>query len=283
MAGERFNVGELEVFHLRASRFRLDGGTMFGVVPRPLWERASPPDGRNRVELACNCLLVRQPGQLTLIDTGCGQDWTPREQEIFAFDPNHSLSLALASLGVRPEEINRVILTHLHFDHAGGATHNQGGHPVPLFPNAAHLVQRREWEDALDGVSIMKSSYRPECLLPLEQRGLLHLLDGDTRLDGAMSLFVTGGHTAGHQGVRIAGGGRTLVYPGELLPTAAHLRLHWNMAYDMFPYQTLLSKRAFLAQAQAGNWTLALNHDPHRRWSRLVERAGGLEAEEAEI
>ncbi|MCC7262125.1 MAG: MBL fold metallo-hydrolase [Candidatus Latescibacteria bacterium] len=273
------HLGDLQVQHLPASRFRLDGGTMFGVVPRPLWEQVSPPDARNRVELACNCLLVRQAGGLTLVDTGCGQEWAPREQEIFAFDPVHTLVAALSRAGVQPEQITRVVLTHLHFDHAGGTVHRREGQLQPLFTNATYLVQRGEWEEALAGVSIMKSSYRPDALQPLGRSGQLRLLDGDTDLDGELSVFVTGGHTAHHQGVCIRAGGRTLLYPGELVPTQAHLRLHWNMAYDMFPYQTLTRKKAFLAEAVTRQWILAWDHDPHLPWSRIIGDGDRLRAE----
>ncbi len=279
LVGGRLSFGDLELIQLRASRFRLDGGTMFGVVPRPLWERASPPDALNRVELGCNCLLVKQPGDLTLIDTGCGEAWTAREEQIFALDPQHTLRTALAAAEVCPEQITRVILTHLHFDHAGGAVWAPAGRAVPLLSNASYFVQRREWQDALAGVSIMKSSYRPEQLMPLQESGQLSFLDGDTVLDDQISTFVTGGHTAGHQGVRIEAGGRTLVYPGELLPTNAHLRLHWNMAYDMYPYQTLSRKSAFLDQAQALGWIIAWDHDPRLCWSRLVGPPGQPVAE----
>jgi glyoxylase-like metal-dependent hydrolase (beta-lactamase superfamily II) len=274
MAPSRLQLGDLEVYHLCASRFRLDGGTMFGVVPRPLWEQVLAPDQRHRVELACNCLLLRQAGELTLIDTGCGSQWTPREQEIFAFDPAHTLAGALAAAGFAPEQVTRVILTHLHFDHAGGA---------PFLPRAAYLVQRGEWEDAVQGRSIMKSSYRPEVLRLLQESGRLRLLEGDTELDGEISLVVTGGHTAHHQGVWVRAGGHTLVYPGELLPTRAHLRPHWNMAYDMFPYHTLTRKRAFLAQALAEGWIIAWDHDPQLRWSRLEGDGENLLPAEVEI
>ncbi|MBI2506470.1 MAG: MBL fold metallo-hydrolase [Candidatus Latescibacteria bacterium] len=270
----RLQLDGLEVFHLCASRFRLDGGTMFGVVPRPLWEKVLPPDERNRVELSCNCLLVRQGKNLTLIDTGCGSTFTPREQDIFAFDTSHTLSRALAEAGFAPEQVTRVLLTHLHFDHAGGALHFEGGRLRPLFTQATYLVQRGEWEDALQGHSIMKSSYRPQALLPLEESGQLRLLDGDTPLDGHLSTFVTGGHTAHHQGIMIRTDTHTLVYPGELVPTRAHLRLHWNMAYDMFPYQTLTRKRDFLARAAVQHWIVAWDHDPALPWNRL-EASGG--------
>lgn len=278
----RLQLGQVEVVHLCASRFRLDGGAMFGVVPRPLWEKQLPPDERHRVELACNCLLVRGAGRLTLVDTGCGDRFTAKEQEIFGFDPALSMGRALAQAGAGREEISQVILTHLHFDHAGGALRLESGDLRPAFPRAAYLVQRGEWEDALEGRSIMKNSYRPAELRALEDSGQLRFLEGDTQLDAQLSTFVTGGHTAHHQGVLIRGSGRTLVYPGELVPTRAHLRLHWNMAYDMSPYQTLTRKREFLEQAAAHHWIVAWNHDPGVPWSRLSRQGENWAAVEAE-
>lgn len=277
------SLGGTEVIPLRASRFRLDGGTMFGVVPRPLWEQVAPADARNRVELACNCLLVRQTTGLTLVDTGCGQDWSAREEQIFGFDPACTIAGALASLGIEPDQVGQVVLTHLHFDHAGGAVHFRDGAWRPFFPNARYLVQRGEWQDASAGISIMKSSYRPEALLPLATTGQLELLDGDTDLGGGLTTFVTGGHTAHHQGIFVRGGGRTLVFPGELVPTRSHLRLHWNMAYDMFPYQTLTGKKRFLAQALAQQWLVAWDHDPQVFASWLAEDGDQLRAVEVEI
>lgn len=271
-------LGDIEVYHLCASRFRLDGGTMFGVVPKTLWEKVAPPDQRNRVELACNCLLVRQDRDLTLVDTGCGSTFSPREQEIFAFAPGYTLPEVLAAAGFTPDQVTRVVLTHLHFDHAGGALELVDGSLRPAFPRAAYLAQRGEWNDALQGYSIMKSSYRPESLRPLEASGQLHLLDGDTDLDGQLGTLVTGGHTAHHQAVVLRAGGHTLVYPGELVPTRAHLRLHWNMAYDMFPYQTLTRKQAFLAQALAEGWLIAWDHDPGLPWSRLAAAGEHIQA-----
>lgn len=282
MPVHRLRLGEIEITPLCASRFRLDGGAMFGVVPRPLWEKPCPPDERNRIELACNCLLIRAAGDLTLIDTGCGDRFTPREQEIFSFDLALSIEKALAQAGVRREEISQVILTHLHFDHAGGALTLAQDGLRPTFPQAVYLVQRGEFEDALQGRSIMKSSYRPEDLRPLEHSGQLRFLEGDTRLGPHLSTAVTGGHTAHHQGVCIQAGGRTLVYPGELVPTRAHLRLHWNMAYDMFPFQTLTRKREFLEQAGSQGWIVAWNHDPACPWSRLVRQGENWAATEVE-
>ena len=265
----RLLLGGTEITHLCGGRFRLDGGAMFGVVPKPLWDRVAPADTDNRVALACNCLLLRTASGLTLVDTGLGTRFSEREQAIFSIDPNSVLTTALDRTGHLAENIDRVLLTHLHFDHCGGALTPTPQGLQATFPRAEYLVQRGEWDDARQGKSIMKSSYRPDDLDALAQSGRLRFLDGDTDLGEGISTFVTGGHTAHHQGVLVRAGGQTLAYPAELVPTRAHLRLYWNMAYDMAPYQTFQDKAAFLEEACRHDWIVAYDHDPETPWSRL--------------
>jgi glyoxylase-like metal-dependent hydrolase (beta-lactamase superfamily II) len=261
--------GELEITSLVASRFRLDGGAMFGVVPKPLWSHPCPPDEHNRVALAANVLLIRYGSDLTLVDTGCGEYFSAKEQQIYGFSPHSSVRSALSALGIRPEQITRVILTHLHFDHVGGTLIQSGGQTVPLFPNATHLIQRGEWEDAMAARSIMKSSYQPKALSYLKDHGLIRFIEGDTCISSHISTFQISGHTAHHQGIKILATGQTLVYPGELIPTRAHLSPYWNMGYDMSPYKTLTDKRHFCADAHEQNWLVAWDHDPEVAWSYL--------------
>ncbi len=246
---------------------------MFGVVPKALWDPVAPADQHNRVALSCNCLLLRNAAGLTLIDTGLGTRFSEREQAIFAIDKQAVLTAALSQAGYQPEDVDRLILTHLHFDHCGGALETTPQGLQAAFPRADYLVQRGEWNDARQGKSIMKSSYRPDDLQTLERSGRLRLIDGDTDLGQGLSTFVTGGHTAHHQGVIIRDGGQILAYPGELVPTRAHLRLYWNMAYDMDPYTTFQGKAAWLEEACRGDWIIAYDHDPETPWSRLQKNA----------
>ena len=265
----RLQLGDIEIVHIDAGRFRLDGGAMFGVVPKPLWEIQAPPDAFNRIEMACNCLLICDRNDLTLIDTGPGDRFSAKEQEFFDFDPHIRLSTSLTEAGFRPEQVTQVVLTHLHFDHAGGTLCQTANGIEPTFPRAAYVVQQGEWDDAIQGRSTMRSSYRPDDLKILQSSGQLRFIRGNVELGSGMSTFVTGGHTEHHQGIIIRAGGRTLAYPADLIPTRPHLRPYWNMAYDMFPYQTLMRKREFMQQACEQNWIVAWDHDLQKLWSKL--------------
>src|SRR5205823_409620 len=193
-------IGNYTVDIVNAGPFRLDGGSMFGIIPKPLWERERRADERNRIQLAANCPLLRGRGEVLLIDSGNGTKLGPKEQEIFALDPAITLLGSLAGLGVRAEAVTLVLYTHLHMDHCGGGTiAGPDGAAVPTFPNARYCVQRQEWEDALTNRSTMRVSYRPENLLPLHESGQLQLLDGDTELLPGIRTIVTGGHTRAHQ------------------------------------------------------------------------------------
>ena len=269
----RLWLGEAEAVHLPGGTFRLDGGTMFGVVPKALWQRACPPDEHNRIRLACNCLLINTASERILLDTGFGTRHSARERAIYGLglDSDATLPRSLAAAGVQPTDITLVALTHLHFDHFSGCLIEQDGAWAPLFPNAVHAVQRGEWDDALAGRSTMRSSYRPEDLHALARQVELRFLSGDGELAPGLAAFVTGGHTRAHQGFRFAAGGHTLVYPGELIPTRLHLRPYWNMAYDVFPYQTLTRKQHFVAEAAAQGWIVAWDHDPDAPWSRIAQ------------
>lgn len=268
---QHLSLSEVDIVHLPAGHFCLDGGTMFGVVPKVLWQREFAPDADNRIRLACNCLLLRIDGELILIDTGIGERFSAREREIYGIDGVETLRNSLAAAEIAPCDITMVALTHLHFDHCCGSLISTGNELSPLFPNAKHVIQRGEWEDALAGRSTMKSSYRPEELQTLANCVELHLIEGSEKLAPGFETFVTGGHTQWHQGFRLRAGDHTLIYPGELIPTRTHLRPYWNMAYDMFPHQTLTQKREFTAQAAAERWIIAWDHDPTTPWSRIVQ------------
>ena len=265
------DLGDAEAVHLPGGDFRLDGGTMFGVVPKALWQRECPPDERNRIRLSCNCLLLKTGRELALLDAGFGERFSRRERAMYGMDGAQALRGSLAAAGVAPEAITMVALTHLHFDHFCGCLIQGPTGLAPLFPNAIHAVQRGEWDDALAGRSTMRTSYRPEELHTLARRVEVRFLDGDSELAPGLTTFVTGGHTRAHQGFRLEAGGHVLVYPGELIPTRLYLRPYWNMAYDMFPYQTSTRKQHFAAEAAARGWIVAWDHDPDAPWSRIVQ------------
>jgi len=194
------NLGDILLHSLSDGFFGLDGGAMFGVVPKPVWERTNPPDERNRIRLALRPLLVVTAKERVLIDTGIGDKWDARNTDIYRIEHTDTIDSSLARAGFHPEDITKVVLTHLHFDHAGAATKlNSSGKPVPRFPNARYYVQQREWEAALNPNRRSKASYLPQDFLPLQEAGLLELVDGNSELVPGLELVLTGGHTPGHQ------------------------------------------------------------------------------------
>jgi glyoxylase-like metal-dependent hydrolase (beta-lactamase superfamily II) len=267
-------LGEIRVHVLQGGRFALDGGAVFGVVPRALWERAHPPDERNRVRLACNLALVETGGQRVLIDTGLGDKWTDKQREIYCVERGAGVLEALAGLGLGPDDIDVVVNTHLHFDHAGGNTRLRDGRAVPSFPRARYVVQLGEWEDATRPHERSHASYLEENFVPLAEARQLETVQGEQEVAAGVRVVPVGGHTAYHQLVLIEGGGRTLALPTDLLATAAHLPLAWLMAYDLFPLGTLAAKRKLLKEAAENDWLLLLYHDPAAPLARVREEKG---------
>jgi glyoxylase-like metal-dependent hydrolase (beta-lactamase superfamily II) len=256
-------IGDIGVIVVSGGPFRLDGGGMFGIVPKLLWERTNPADDRNRIALNTNCALLSVAGRRALIDTGNGTKLSEKDREIFAIDPEITLVGSLAAAGVAPEEIDLVILTHVHLDHVGGAVLREpDGALRPTFPRARYCVQRGEWEDGVANRSTMRTSYRPENLLPLQEAGLLELIEGDVELLPGVRTHVTGGHTRCHQAIFLESGGNRGVYFGDLVPTTSHLKGPYNMAYDLYPYDTMQRKLALLEQAAREEWLVIYDHEP---------------------
>lgn len=270
-------IGAFTVHLLSDGTFRLDGGAMYGVVPRTLWERQTPPDDKNRIPLALGCLLIRTPrGKNVLVDTGLSSkyDSNPKFTSLYSVDRSTTLRAELAALGLFPQDIHMVINTHLHFDHAGGNTELEAGRPRPQFPKAKYLSQRQEWEDAQSPHERNRASYLEENYAPVEEAGLLELADGDFLVEPGLKVFRSGGHTRGHQCVMIESEGKSAVFLGDLVPTRAHVPLPWIMGYDLLPVQTLEVKRGLLAQAKREGWTLLFQHDVQRRACVLREADG---------
>ena len=254
--------GEFEVTPLIDGLLRLDGGAMFGTVPKPMWEKRTTPDARNRIPLATRPLLVRTGAEIILIDGGVGGKMSPKEVEIYGIDRQPGIEGALAAHGVAPGDVTTVICSHLHFDHIGGLTKLVDGVPVPTFPNAVHHVRRGEWEDATHPHERNRASYLPGDFRPLESAGLIAFHEDDFDVRPGISARRTGGHTMHHELIRIESGGRVGIFTADLMPTSAHVDLPWIMGYDLYPMDTLQYKKKFLPEAIAGEYVIFFEHDP---------------------
>lgn len=273
-SGDRLEIGDIEIIRLVDGTFRVDGGAMFGVVPRTLWAKRAAPDAENRITLALNCFLIRTPEATVLVDTGVGPDVDRRYADFYSFERDPGLFGLLAGLGLGPDDIDIVVNSHLHFDHCGGNTlRTAAGRWAPAFPKARYVVQRGEWEQALHPIERDKPSYFPARLRPLGESKALSLLEGNAPVTPGVEAVLVPGHTAFHQGLKVVSGGRTFFFLGDAVPTAAHLDLPYIMSYDLYPVETYDNKKALLERAEAEGWFLAFSHDLHRPIGSL-RRAG---------
>ena len=256
-------LGAFEIYPLSDGRFALDGGAMFGVVPKVLWERCCPADEMNRIPLSVTALLIRAHGKHILVDTGLGAKEDGKFDRIFAVERRPTLYESLKRLGVHPEDIDLVIYTHLHFDHAGGNTmKSEDGSLRPAFPKARYVVQHGELEDAACANERTRASYRRDNFTPVTEHRQWEFLNGDTELLPGVKAIVTAGHTRWHQSVKIESEGEAAFFLGDLIPTVAHLPLPYIMGYDLFPIQTLETKRWVMDRAIEERWLLLFEHDP---------------------
>jgi glyoxylase-like metal-dependent hydrolase (beta-lactamase superfamily II) len=254
--------GSLEIVSLYDGHFRLDGGAMFGVVPKPLWERRAPADDRNRIRLSMRPLLVR--GERTMIvDAGVGEKMDAKSVEIYAIDRTPTLSQSLAQHRLSEGDVDVVLASHLHFDHAGGFTRrDDSGRLVPAFPRARYVVRTAEYEDATHPNERNRASYLAENYVPLHEAGVLDLMDGDGSVMPGVRVVRTGGHTMHHQVVYVESAGLTAVFAADLIPTTAHIDNAWVMSYDLYPMETLAFKRAFIREAIDREFLIFFEHDP---------------------
>jgi glyoxylase-like metal-dependent hydrolase (beta-lactamase superfamily II) len=275
----RVELGGKTLQVLSDGRFALDGGALFGVVPRTLWERHDPPDEKNRVSLALNVALIEAAGKRILVDTGIGDKWSEKQRAIYRIDRTETLFSSLKRLSLGPEDIDFVINTHLHFDHSGGNTRIEGGKPVPAFPRARYIVQLGECEDATCPNERNRASYIEADYVPLAEHKQLETVQGDAEIVPGVRVEVIGGHTAYFQMVVVEGREKTLVIPADVLPTTSHVPLPSIMSYDLFPLGTLEAKRRLLRDAATADWSVLFYHDLRLPLGHVLEEGGRYRAE----
>ncbi|TET35654.1 MAG: MBL fold metallo-hydrolase [Planctomycetota bacterium] len=270
------HIGPYQLTAIDAGRFRLDGGSMFGSIPKTIWERVFPADEKNRITLALRTLLVRGEGRTILCEIGIGDKWTDRERDIYGIDgSNEKLLSALSDHNVSPDDVTDIIISHLHFDHAGGLTDKRPGNTlVPTFPEARVHIQRKNREWALAQNEREQASYLLDNITPIEEAGLLELHDGPGELFPGIDIMVADGHTRGMQMARISDGSTTLVFVADLIPTRAHIRLPFIMGFDIEAIRTLEEKKQFLTSAAAEGWILFFTHDPDIAACRAESKDG---------
>lgn len=273
-----FKLGELELIWLNGGRFELDGGAMFGVVPKILWSKKYPSDADNFVPMAAYPILVRSTEALCIIESGLGNKLNEKQRRIFRVKEEWSLLEDLIALGIRRDDIDCVILTHYDFDHSGGVIMRDDHGGLSLtFPRAKHIIQRKEWEDVLNPNRRSVNSYWPINYEILRDSGKLELTEGDREIIKGVRVVYTGGHNRGHQIVMIESNGEKAIHPGDLIPTHAHYNPLWVMAYDNFPVEVIEKKEAIESMAiKEGAW-LTFYHDPFVLAGRFDEKGGLIE------
>ena len=270
-------LGEFEIYAISDGSIALDGGQMFGVVPKPLWERKLPADSRNRVRLSLTCLLVRTGKCNVLIETGIGAKFSGKFADIYGINHTTTLPADLKKHGLSPADIDVVINTHLHFDHCGWNTRRENGNLVPTFPRARYVVQQGEWEHALHPSERDRASYVEGFFVPTASQ--LEQVSGDQEIVPGIRVEVVPGHTRDLQCVRIESQGEQAYFISDLVPTRAHLPYSWVMSFDLYPLETLANRKRLLPQLAKRGALVVFPHDPEIPWARLVEREGIISAQ----
>lgn len=274
--------GDYECFSVDMGRFVLDGGAMFGIVPRVLWERKIPADEKNLIPMNARSLLIQGRGKNILVDTGLGSKLSEKMIKIYKIDEDSTnIDKSLSKHGLTRQDITDVIITHLHFDHAGGSTCIKNNKVVPSFQNATYYIQRKQWETANNPSVRDRASYMKENFMPLEEAGVLKLIDGPTGIFKGIDLIVTEGHTPGQQHPLIKGETVCLFYCADFMPTSAHLPAAWNMAYDNYPMILIEEKKKLLSRALKENWILFFEHDPNIAAATIMQGEKNIEIDKS--
>jgi len=271
-------LGDFEVYPLLENIFHLDGGTMFGVVPKVLWSKLVPADENNLIEMHLNLLLVRTGDANILIDTGLGDSLNDKMRKIYGQRASSNVESELAKHGLKPEDITDVIFTHLHADHCTGAIKlDANGKKVVRFPGAKHYVQKQEWEDATHPNERTAATYLTDNLTVLQETGTLETTDGDVEITEGIRVWKTGGHTPGHQAVIVESRGEILICPADIIPMSAQLKAAYISGVDIFPLETMERKKEIVARCVNDGWYLAFDHDVEVKICRLEQTRDKIE------
>jgi len=267
-------IGAWKLETVSGGHFWLDAGVMYGVVPKTVWQTVTPPDAQNRIPFAIHCVLARNGNRTVLVDTGHGDKLSRLDRSAHAIDDTPSLLAGLSAMGVAATDITDVVFTHLHWDHAGGATrYDESRQLVSTFPNASYFINRMEWEDALSGAPELAGSYALDNLAAPQRAGQVVLVDDEMEIVPGLWTRVTGGHTRGHQALLFESHGQAAIYPGDLCPVTTHLRRLWCAAYDLYPLETRRRKPQLLGEVVDNGWWMLWDHDPAMAASRLERDA----------
>ena len=274
-------IGKYDVQIVETGNFCLDGGAMFGVIPKALWEKSNPSDEKNRVRLAARCLLLSNEKRHILIDTGCGKKWDEKANSIYSFDNKfNNLEKSLLNLNTSPDEITDVILTHLHFDHAGGSTKFDNGRLIPTFSKANYYVQKSNFDWAINPTEKDRASFIKENYMPLYDNGMLKFINGNEQFDDGIEILKLDGHTFGQQLIKIYDPSHILFYCGDLFPYTAHIHIPSLPGFDLQPLITLKEKKHILQSAIDEEWELFYEHDPDTITSKVQLTEKGFRAKD---
>ena len=255
-------IGKYEVKLIQSGLFALDGGAMFGIIPKPLWNKSNPADEKNRIKLGAKCILLESDSKKILVDTGVGGDWDEKFLNIYdvEYSTNHLID-ELKNIQISPNEITDVILTHLHFDHTGGSVVFKNGKPLPAFPNAKYHVQEEHFKWAVNPSDRDKGSFIKDRFMPMITEGILNL-SNELIFDDEIEFIKVYGHTIGMQLVKLADSSQTILYCADLVPTSSHVPIPYVMGYDIQPLETVKEKKSIFPQAVEEEWKLIFEHDP---------------------
>ena len=255
-------IGKYNLSLLETGTFGLDGGAMFGIIPKPLWQRTNPADDKNRITLGARCLLLESNSKKILVETGMGDVWDEKFMSIYNVDfSENSLTKSLAKQGLSHSDITDVILTHLHFDHTGGSTKLENGKFIPAFPNAKYHIQKKQFDWALNPSDRDRGSFIQHTYLPLQENGVLEYSNGDSYFDDEIQFLTINGHTFSQQMLKLSDASKTFLFCGDLIPTMYHIPIPYVMGYDIQPLETIKEKQKYLQLAVDNNWKILFGHD----------------------